>query len=190
MGSSRRARGFTLIELAIVVVIVGVVATLAFVAYHRYVRSSRVTEAKDMVGNIRTAEEAFAAENSGYLDVTGCLGAGCTYPLQHPSNSKTGWGGACGWCKNPATGWNALTVTPNGPVMFGYSVIADQAQPPSARVPALTVNGQPLDISAMNNGAPWYFIEADANISGDGVSFTHVYGMSGTNVIYVDGDGN
>jgi prepilin-type N-terminal cleavage/methylation domain-containing protein len=190
MGSSRRSRGFTLIEAMIVVIIVGVVATLAVVAYRRWVRSSYVAEAQNVVANIRSAEESFASENTGYLDVTGCLGAGCTYPLQHPSNIKTQWGGACGWCKNPATGWNALTVNPNAPVIFGYSVIADQAQPPSARVPTVTVNGQPLDLSAMNNGAPWYFVEADANVSGDGVNFTHVYGMSGTNTIYVDGDGN
>ena len=37
---------------------------------------------------------------------------------------------------------------------------------------------------------PWFFIEADANISGDATNFTHVYGMSGTNAIFVDGEGN
>ena len=55
---------------------------------------------------------------------------------------------------------------------------------------AIKVNGTALDLSAMGNGAPWFFVEADANVSGDGVSYTHVYGMSGTNAIYVDGEGN
>jgi prepilin-type N-terminal cleavage/methylation domain-containing protein len=187
--SERRSRGVTLIEVMVVVVIIGVLAMLAVVAYRRWIRSSYVAEAQDMVSNIRTAEEAFAAENGAYLDVSGNLGAGHTYPLTTPGASKTAWGGPCGGCKSPA-GWNALTVTSAAPVIFGYSVIADQAAAPSARIGTITVNGKALDYSAMNNGAPWYFIEADANVSGDGVSFTHVYGMSGTNTIYVDGQGN
>lgn len=180
----------TLIEAMIVVVIVGVLALLAVVAYRRWIRTSYVAEAQDMVSNIRTAEEAFISENGAYLDVSGAIGAGHTYPLQTPGASKTAWGGACGWCKNPTSGWNALTVQSSAPVIFGYSVIADQAVAPSARIGTIKVKGQTLNYSAMNNGAPWYFIEADANISGDGASYTHVYGMSGTNAIYVDGEGN
>ena len=82
-----------------------------------------------------------------------------------------------------------LAVKPSAPVIFGYSVIADQVQPPSARVGPITVDGKALDYSSMNNGAPWYFIEADANVSGDGVNYMHVYGMSGTNTIFIDGEG-
>jgi prepilin-type N-terminal cleavage/methylation domain-containing protein len=190
MGLRRRSRGVTIIEAMIVVAIVGVLAMLAIVAYRRWVRSAFLAEGQDMVSNIRTAEESYIAENGVYLDVSGCLGAGCSYPLQAPSNVKTAWGGACSWCKNPATGWNGLTVHPDGPVIFGYSVIADQPTPPSTRVGVKMVNGQAIDMTAMGNGAPWYFVEADANVSGDGTHFTYVYGMSGTNQLFVDGEGN
>jgi prepilin-type N-terminal cleavage/methylation domain-containing protein len=189
MSSYQRSRGFTLIEAMIVVAMVGILALLAVVSYRAWVRSSFVTEAQGMVSNIRTAEEAFASENGVYLDVTNCIGAGCTYPLQHPTSAKTAWGAPCGWCTKPAVGWNGLNVQPAGPVVFGYSVVADQVNPPGARGVAVIVNGTALDLTAMSNGAPWFFIEADANISGDNTNFTHVYGMSGTNVIYVDGAG-
>jgi type IV pilus assembly protein PilA len=180
----------TLVEMLIVVAIIGVLAMLAIVGYRRWVRSSYIAEGQDMVSNIRSAEEAFLGENGGYLDVSGCLGDGCTYPLQHPSNVKTAWGGACTWCKNPSSGWGGLTVQASAPVIFGYSVIADQATPPSTRVGSKTANGKAIDMAAMSNGAPWYFVQADANISGDGKSYTHIYAMSGTNTVYVDGDGN
>jgi type IV pilus assembly protein PilA len=193
MRDYRRSRGFTLIEMMIVVAIVGILALLGFVGYRHWVRSAFVAEGQDMVSRIRSAEEAFASENgSGYLDVSGALGAGYSYPNQHPSNLKTAWGAPCSWCKNPAVGWNGINVTASAPVIFGYSVIADAAQPPSTRITsAISVNGSPLNLGSMGaNGAPWYFVEADANVSGDGVSFTHVYGMSGTNTIYVDREGN
>ena len=174
----------------VVVAVIGILAMLAIVAYRRWIQTTYVAEAQDMVSHIRTAEEAFLAENGGYLDVSGNIGAGHTYPLANPGASKAAWGGPCGSCPHAGITWSSLNVSSAAPVIFGYSVIADQAVAPSARIGTIKVNGKVFDYSSMNNGAPWYFIEADANISGDGVNFTHVYGMSGTNVIFVDGAGN
>jgi type IV pilus assembly protein PilE len=192
MGFQRRSRGFTLIELLTAVVLVGVLAMIATVTYRRYVRASRVEEAQDVVIGLRTAEEAFFAENGSYLDVTGCVGANCSYPSQNPGAFKTAWGGACGWCTKPSSGFGGLAYQPNGPVFFGYAVVADAAKAPSARgVPIASVSALGLDITALGAGSkPWYFIEADGNVSGDGVNFTHVYGMSGLTQLIVDGAGN
>jgi prepilin-type N-terminal cleavage/methylation domain-containing protein len=190
MGCHRHRRGFTLIEAMIVVAVVGILAVLAVVAYQRWVKTSFVAEGQDMVTHIRSAEEAFYGENGAYLDVSGNVGDGFSYPLPHPANSKTAWGGPCTGCTSPGTGnWNGLNVTSAAPVIFGYSVVADQAKAPGTRLPGITVNGATLDMTAMGTGAPWYFVEADANISGDKVNYVHVYGMSGTNTLYVDGEG-
>jgi prepilin-type N-terminal cleavage/methylation domain-containing protein len=188
MDRSRRARGFTLIEAMIVVVIVAVLALLAIVAYRRFVNASRVTEAQDMISNIRTAEENFYAENNTYLDVTGSIGPGTTYPAQNPGTFKTAWGAPCGWCVHQ---WGQLTINPSAPLQFGYSLVADSATTPSGRGVTVTVNGTSIDLSAMN-GRPWYVIEADGDTDGDG-KFVHLFGISApgaSNRVWIDGEGN
>ncbi len=191
MGSRRQARGFTLIEMLVVVVLIGILATIATVAYRRYVRASHLEEAQDMVVHIRAAEESFLAENGAYLDVSGRLGTGYSYPSGSPGAFATAWGARCTTCTNPAIGWTGLAVMPTAPVFYGYSVIADSTNAPVSRgVPSLTASTG-VDISGLGaDGAPWYFVEADGNISGDGTSFTHVYGMSGLTQILVVGAGN
>src|SRR5579859_4920132 len=119
MPSFRRSRAFTLIEAMIVVVIVGILAVVATVAYRKWILSSYVGEAHDMLGNIRVAEEAFRAENTGYLNVSNDLTPNSLYPSTTPNgNLKTAWGA------NPGQ-WAALNVNPNAPVRFGYAVIAN-----------------------------------------------------------------
>jgi prepilin-type N-terminal cleavage/methylation domain-containing protein len=180
MGSVRRTRAFTLIEAMIVVVIVGLLAVLATIAYRRWVHSAYLTEAQNMVANIRSAEESFRAENGGYLKVSNALGPGNDYPAATPGKFKTGWGATCGNC---IAQWSSLNVQASGPVAFGYSLDASNTASP---VISRTVNGAALDISAMT--IPWYFVEADADMDGNGV-FTKVYGMSATNRIFIDNEG-
>jgi prepilin-type N-terminal cleavage/methylation domain-containing protein len=92
MRSSRYRRGFTLIEAMIVVAIIGVLALLAVVAYKRWIRTSYLAEAYDMISNIRAAEESFRAENGGYLTISAGLEPGNMYPAATPGRFKTQWG--------------------------------------------------------------------------------------------------
>ncbi len=61
-----RGKGFTLLELIVVVIIIGVLATLGFTQYTRVVERGRSSEAKMILGQIRTAQEAYKLEYDSY----------------------------------------------------------------------------------------------------------------------------
>ena len=56
-------KGFTMIELMVVVVVVGVLATIAVPMYGKYIKNARVTEGTARVGELVTASKAWAQEN-------------------------------------------------------------------------------------------------------------------------------
>jgi prepilin-type N-terminal cleavage/methylation domain-containing protein len=192
MRTKQRSRGFTLIEVMTVVVIVGVLALLAVVAYKRWVRTSYMAEAQDMLQNIRGAEEAFRSETSAYLNVSSTLDVGYTYPAKTPGAFKSSWGGACGTCV-ASTSWAALAVEPKGPVAFGYAVVADNtgAAPGASVSPATNAMATVVDLSGLGGTAhnqPWYVVEALGDINGDGV-FTRLLSNSVSSQVIIDREG-
>src|SRR5262245_2639228 len=63
---SRTMRGFTLVELMIVVVIIGVLGAVAVYAYRKQVNRAREAEVSAMMGEFRAKEEAYRTEFGAY----------------------------------------------------------------------------------------------------------------------------
>jgi len=62
----QQSKGFTLIELMIVIAIVAIIAAIAIPAYGEQVRKSRRAEASRFVGDMQLSLERWRAENPSY----------------------------------------------------------------------------------------------------------------------------
>jgi type IV pilus assembly protein PilA len=74
-------RGFTLVELMIVVAIVGILAALAVYGVSKYVKNAKTAEARDALG--RMAKDAVSAYNKESMSITTVLTAGQTSNVVH-----------------------------------------------------------------------------------------------------------
>jgi prepilin-type N-terminal cleavage/methylation domain-containing protein len=128
--SRRRAAGFTLTELMVVVVITGVLASLGFAALSKHVSSAWGAEALNMVQSIRGAQERWRAEHMMYLDVsssdTNWYPTDPTQPLNREQLNPFFYDPTSG-VHADNTRWLLLRPTVTGPVRFGYMVNAGSA---------------------------------------------------------------
>lgn len=74
----RQAKGFTLIELMVVVAIVAIIAAIAIPTYDEQVRKSRRADAARFVGDLQLKLEQWRAENPCYGPSGGSCGAYAT----------------------------------------------------------------------------------------------------------------
>lgn len=159
-------RGFTLVELMVVVVLVGVLATIGVVMFRQWVFHTRSVEAFGMVQSIRVAQERWRAETGGYLDVSTTMTS--WYPTATPSRKLWHWDQATGLDYDR---WMRLNPTVSGPVQFAY---VTKAGPPFTAMPALSTVEQPPWPAADTITQPWYVIQAMGDTDADGVKSYYV----------------
>ncbi|MEO7328238.1 MAG: prepilin-type N-terminal cleavage/methylation domain-containing protein [Minicystis sp.] len=130
-------RGFTLVELMIVVAIIGVLAALAIYGVRRYLASAKTSEAKNSIGAIaRNAQAAFEREtvdsqilgdkaDSNAASHALCLSAAKSVPdgvipagkkYQPSTTAGQDFDGG-----DSLTGWKCLKFTISSPIYYQYN---------------------------------------------------------------------
>lgn len=136
----KNSKGFTLIELMIVVAIIGILAAIAIPNFLRYQLKSKTAEARTNIGAIKTSSEAFRAEWDGYA-------IAASHPASAPDDTKAPWG-------QGNTGFNAIGYAPTGDVYYRYEVAAGGGTAfaaPFAGITGLAGNSGGFAIGAVGN---------------------------------------
>jgi len=91
-----RAKGFTLIELMIVVAVIGILAAIAYPSYQDQVRRARRSDGKEALLRLQIEQEKWRTSNTSYASAPGTLGLGTSstegfYTIAISGASGTGY---------------------------------------------------------------------------------------------------
>lgn len=136
-------KGFTLVELMIVVAILAILASIAIVGYSKYVKSVRVSEAEAFLSSIAAKQEQYRARFGTYTSAA-------ANPATEPgATQKLPW-------NNAISGWASLGAKPKGThVSFQY-----ETRGGGASTACTAPNGIPTACNAQMSNRTWFWVTA------------------------------
>ena len=174
-------KGFTLIELMIVVAIIGILAAIAIPNFLTYQLKSRQSEAKTNLQAIKTSEVAFQSERGCYVGITAF---GVVPPAGGLKTAPFTWGvgpnagaptvPALGWCIAGGTfgaAWfTDIGFKATGNVMYLYGVDATTVAAPGLYTPVVSCALYPAATGTAATGVLGnnnFVAVAKSNLDGD-----------------------
>jgi type IV pilus assembly protein PilA len=182
-------RGFTLVELLVVVTITGVLATIGTLLVRKHFNDAKTTEALAVIQALRVAEESRRAETGLYQNCSATAGTpwypaapnGLLRAWQQPSHAD--------WAR-----WRQLDVSRPEGTQFGFLVHAGTpanittADGIQSKLPTPLTVDQPTWPTAAQLSDPWYVIQAAGDRDQDTV-LSRLLTASFNGEVYIEKDG-
>lgn len=133
----RNNKGFTLIELMIVVAIVAILATVIIPSYSSYIKRGKVSEATSSLAGLRVTMEQYYQDNRTYITAAGTCGISAT--LVATQNFSYTCGGAFNNTNGAtATAYVISAVGLGSLAGIGYTIDQQNAKTSNMTAPATT----------------------------------------------------
>jgi len=174
------SRGFTLIELMAVVVIVGLLAVAGVTLFRQNLQASKGNIAAAHIQAIRGAQEAYMAENHIYMNASTSDEGKNWYPQRVPGPKRSAWVNSD---HTDYVRWSQLAPAISGSVLFSFLTNAGGA---GTAIPKLQIANAPT--FAAVQPLDWYVIQASGDLNGNG-KFSYYASTSITGELYVENEG-